>query len=252
MEILGIDIGGSGIKGGIVDVEKGELITDRHRIPTPKPATPHAVVETVRNIVEEFKWKGDIGCGFPAAVKHDVVKTASNIDKTWIGLDAAKKIELATGCRTHLVNDVDAAGYAEMTYGAGKGNKGTVVMVAAGTGIGTSLFSEGVLFPNSELGFVRLKDCIPGELYAANSVRKKEELSWEDWGKRFNEYLVRVESLFWPDLFIIGGGISKKFSEFSAFLQCEATIKPAEMKNHAGIIGAAVAADHIERNQLNV
>jgi polyphosphate glucokinase len=252
MEILGIDIGGSGIKGAIVNVDKGELVTERHRIPTPQPATPSAVVDTVASIVEEFKWKGQMGCGFPAAVKHDVVKTASNIDKSWIGLNAAKKIEAATGCTTHLVNDVDAAGYAEMKYGAGKGHRGTVIMVAAGTGIGTSLFAEGVLFPNSELGFVRLKDCIPGEHYAANSVRKKEDLSWEEWGNRFNEYLTRVESLFWPDLFIIGGGISKKFDEFSQYLTCETKIVPAQTRNHAGIIGAAVAAHHIEKHQLHL
>ena len=243
MEILGIDIGGSGIKGAVVNTKKGELLTDRYRIDTPQPATPSAVIETVIHVIEEFKWKGRIGVGFPAAVRHDVVKTASNIDNEWIGVNAAKKIHEATNCPTHLVNDVDAAGYAEMKFGAGKGNDGTVIMVAAGTGIGTALFSEGILFPNTELGFVQLKG-MPGEHYAANSVRESEDLSWDDWGKRFNEYLKRLEVLFWPDLFIIGGGVSKKFDKFSSFLDLEAKVTPAELRNHAGIIGAALAAKH--------
>lgn len=243
MEILGIDIGGSGIKGAIVETSTGTLLTDRHRIATPQPATPKAIIDTVLEIIEHFDWTGPIGCGFPAAVRHDVVKTASNIDEKWIGTNAAKKIKEATGCETHLVNDVDAAGYAEMKYGAGKDQDGTVIVVAAGTGIGTALFSEGVLFPNTELGFIQLNN-MPGEHYAANSVRENEDLSWKVWGKRFNEYLTRLEKLFWPDLFIIGGGVSKKFDKFSEFLELEAEVIPAETRNHAGIIGAALAAEH--------
>lgn len=243
MEILGIDIGGSGIKGAVVDTKNGILLTDRHRIETPQPATPEAVIETIIKLINEFDWKGRIGVGFPAAVRHDVVKTASNIDKTWIGINAAKKITKATNCPTHLVNDVDAAGYAEMKFGAGKEVEGTVIMVAAGTGIGTALFSEGVLFPNSELGFVQLNG-MPGEHYAANSIRESEDLSWEEWGKRFNEYLKRLEKLFWPDLFIIGGGVSKKFDKFENYLCTECEVVPAKLLNHAGIIGAALAAKH--------
>lgn len=245
MEILGIDIGGSGIKGAIVDTKTGELMTGRHRIKTPQPATPKAVINTVLELIDEFKWKGQIGVGFPAAVRHDVVKTASNIDKKWIGVNAAKKIKKATGCPTHLINDVDAAGYAEMKFGAGVDCMGTVVITAAGTGIGTSLFSEGICFPNSELGFLQVRG-MPGEHYAANSVRETKDLSWKEWGTRFNEYLERVEELFWPDLVIIGGGVSKKFEKFRKYLHLEAEIVPAKLRNNAGIIGAAVAAKHVK------
>jgi len=241
MEILGIDIGGTGIKGAIVDTELGIIKTERIRLDTPKPATPMAIIQTIEKIIELFEWKGKIGCGFPAAVKHEVVKTASNIDKKWLGMNAAEIITKKTGCPVHLINDVDAAGYAEMKFGAGKNNKGTVIVVAVGTGIGTSLFSEGILFPNSELGFVMLKG-MPGEYYAANSVREEKDLSWKEWGKRLNEYLNRLESLFWPDLFIIGGGVIKKYDKYEKYLSTEAVIKPAELLNNAGIIGAALAA----------
>ncbi|MFY0686354.1 MAG: ROK family protein [Cyclobacteriaceae bacterium] len=243
MEILGIDIGGTGIKGAIVDTSKGELVTDRYRLETPQPATPEAVVETVNDLVEHFNWNGYIGSGFPAAMKHDVVKTASNITKEWIGLNAAQLIMAKTGCQAHLVNDVDAAGYAEIKHGAGKGNTGTIIVLAAGTGIGSAIFTEGILYPNTELGFVMVND-IYGEHYASNAVKERESLKWREWASRFNEYLLRVESLFWPDLFILGGGVSKKFEKFSEYFTTEAPVVPATMKNNAGIIGAAVAARH--------
>lgn len=241
MEILGIDVGGSGIKGAIVDTLKGELITDRFRIPTPQPATPLAVIDTIGELVSHFKWKGVIGCGFPAAVRHEIVKTASNIDKSWIGMNAAEHIRKATGCPTHLVNDVDAAGIAEMEFGAGKNATGVTMMVAAGTGIGTGLFTGKKLVPNTELGFVQVQG-MPGEHYAANSVREDEELSWEEWGTRFNTYLVRLESLFWPDLFIMGGGVSKHFERYEKYFTLDTPIVPAQTRNHAGIIGAALSA----------
>lgn len=241
MNVLGIDIGGSGIKGAVVDTKEGKLITDRHRIDTPKPATPAAVIETVEKLVAEFDWHGPIGCGFPAAVKHEIVKTAANIDKSWIGVNAAAKIERDTGCPTHLVNDVDAAGFAEMEFGAGKNNKGTVMMVAVGTGIGTAIFTEGRLLPNTELGHLFLHG-MDAEHYAANSVREKEDLDWEEWGKRLNEYLNHLELLFWPDLIILGGGVSKKFHHYGKYFDLDATIVPAEHRNNAGIIGAALAA----------
>lgn len=243
MDVLGIDIGGTGIKAAIVDTESGELKTERYRVETPHPATPKAVIVQVAQIVKHFKWDDIIGIGFPAAVKHEVVKTASNIDKRWIGLNAGEEIQKATKCMTHLLNDVDAAGYAEMHFGAGKGNNDNVVVIAVGTGIGTALFSEGTLFANSELGFIRVKG-IAGEHYAANSVREKEDLSWKDWGKRLNKYLLRIESLFYPDLIILGGGVSKKFEKFEQYLELECEIIPAQMKNNAGIIGAALAARH--------
>lgn len=241
MEILGIDIGGSGIKGAVVDSRKGELLTERIRLVTPQPATPKAMLATVAELVDTFKWKGVIGCGFPAAVQHEIVRTASNIDKSWIGLNAAKEVEKLTKCPTHVVNDVDAAGLAEMKFGAGKGQKGVTIMLAAGTGIGSAIFIKKKLVPNMELGFIHVNG-MPGEHYAANSVRENEELSWEVWAGRFNEYLHRLESLFWPDLFILGGGVSKKFENFSQYFDINTEIVPAKTRNHAGIIGAAMAA----------
>ncbi len=241
MEILGIDIGGSGIKGAIVDTKKGELITERLRVPTPTPATPDAMIDEVIGLVNSFKWKGIIGCGFPAAVRHDIVMTASNIDKSWIGVNAAQRIEKATKCKTHLVNDVDAAGQAEMQFGAGKGQKGVTIMAAAGTGIGTALFIDDKLVPNTELGFLIVNGMF-GEHYAANSVRKEQDLSWEEWGKRLNEYFQRMESLFYPDLFILGGGVSKHFENYSQYFDLKTKLVPAQSKNEAGIIGAALAA----------
>jgi polyphosphate glucokinase len=241
MEILGIDIGGTGIKGAVVDTKKGKLLTERKRILTPQPATPEAVLGTVHELVEHFNWKGVIGCGFPAAVQHEIVRTASNIDESWIGMNAAKSIKKITGCPTHVVNDVDAAGMAEMKFGAGKKQKGVTIMLAAGTGIGSAIFIDKKLVPNMELGFIHVKG-MPGEYYAANSVRENENLSWEEWGNRFNEYLVRLESLFWPDLFILGGGISKEFDLYSKYFHLKTKLVPAKTKNHAGIIGAALAA----------
>ncbi len=240
MEILGIDVGGSGIKGAIVDTQKGELITERHRIVTPQPATPEAVIDVIVQIVKHFDWHGPIGCGFPAAVVDEVVKTASNIDNTWIGVNASAQIEEATGCPTHLVNDVDAAAFAELNFGAGSGVNGTVFMAAFGTGIGTAIFRNGQLIPNTELGHIILNE-VNAESYAANSARERENLSWEVWGKRVNEYLQRIEELFYPDLIIIGGGVSKNFDEFKEYLELEAKVVPAASRNHAGIIGAALS-----------
>ncbi len=241
MKILGIDVGGSGIKGAVVDTKKGKLLTDRYRIPTPQPATPRAIIDTICKIVRNFDWKGPVGCGFPAAVVNEVVKTASNIDESWIGVNASEQIEDATGCPTHLVNDVDAAGYAEMKFGAGKNEKGTVFIAAFGTGIGTAIFRNRELVPNTELGFLKLHG-MPAEHYAANSVREREELDWETWGRRVGEYLEEAESLFWPNLIIVGGGVSKKFHKFHQYISVQTPVVPAKNRNHAGIIGAALAA----------
>src|SRR6056297_4062016 len=246
MEILGIDVGGSGIKGALVDPNKGKLLTDRYRIPTPKPATPAAVIHTIEKVIEHFDWKGAVGCGFPAAVKNEIVKTASNIDNSWIGVNASAQIEQKTGCPTHLVNDVDAAGYAEAEFGAGKGRLGTIFVAAFGTGIGTALFHNQQLVPNTELGHLPMHGMV-AEDYAANSVREKNSLSWEEWGARVNEYLQLIESLIWPDLIIIGGGISKNFKEFGSYIDVESEVVPAESRNHAGIIGAALAVHSSQR-----
>lgn len=241
MKILGIDIGGTGIKGAIVNTKKGELITERFRIPTPDPPTPENIIRGVKEVVAEFEWEGMIGIGFPAAVRHGIVKTASNIDESWIGLNASEEIQKATGCLTHLVNDVDAAGLAEMKFGAGRKQKGTTMVVAAGTGIGTALFIDKKLVPNTELGFVVVNGKF-GEHYAANSVRVAEDLTLKQWAKRLNEYLQRLEFLFWPDLFIMGGGISKEFEKYEKHFKLDTKIVAAESRNHAGIIGAALAA----------
>lgn len=246
MEILGIDVGGSGIKGAIVETKTGELVTERYRIPTPKPATPSAVIKTIEAIIEHFDWHNAVGCGFPAAVKDEIVKTASNIDNSWIGVNASAQIEKKTGCPTHLVNDVDAAGYAEVEYGAGKDRYGTILMVAFGTGIGSAVFHNQQLVPNTELGHIPMHG-MAAEDYAANSIREKNDLSWEEWGGRVNEYLKLVEFLFWPDIIIIGGGVSKNFSDFKAYLDLDTDLVPAESRNHAGIIGAALAASAKQR-----
>ncbi|RNC83265.1 MAG: ROK family protein [Balneola sp.] len=242
MQILGIDVGGSGIKGAIVDTEKGELITERFRLVTPQPATPDAMIETMIAIIRHFDWHGPIGCGFPAAVVNEIIRTAANIDNSWIGVNASKRIEKETGCPVHLVNDVDAAAYAEMNFGAGVGEHGTVVMAAFGTGIGTAIFRNDQLIPNTEFGHVYLKNGKKAEHYSANSVREKNEMSWKKWGKRVNKYLQYMEALFWPDLFIIGGGVSKDFDSFKEYIDVEARVVPAASRNHAGIIGAALSA----------
>ncbi|MBO6535615.1 MAG: ROK family protein [Balneolaceae bacterium] len=241
MKILGIDVGGSGIKGAIVNTKKGDLITERYRIPTPQPATPNAVINTITKIIKHFDWHGPVGVGFPAAVVDEVVRTASNIDEAWIGINAANKIEKVTGCPTHLVNDVDAAGFAEMKFGAGKKEKGIVLIAAFGTGIGTAIFNKKKLLPNTELGHILLNGMV-AEHYAANSIREREELTFEEWGKRVNEYLSHMEKLFYPNLIIIGGGVSKKFDQFVNYLDLETPVVPAKNRNHAGIIGAALAA----------
>ena len=241
MQILGIDIGGTGIKGSPVDTKTGELLDTRHRIPTPSPATPESVIDTVAEIVDHFKWHGPVGCGFPAAIKNETVMTAANIDKSWIGLNAGKKIQKKINCPTHMVNDVDAAGLAEVAFGAGKNEKGVVIMAAVGTGIGTALISNGHLFENSELGHLILHGQI-AEKYASNAVRKNLDLSWEEFSSRLNDYLNRLESLFWPDLFVIGGGVSKHHELFFPMLKLHTKIKPAKLLNNAGIVGAALAA----------
>jgi polyphosphate glucokinase len=208
MKILGIDIGGTGIKGAPVDTTKGTMLAERHRIPTPNPSRPDAVSDVVGEIAENFKWKGPIGCTFPAIVKGGVVYSAANVDKGWIGANGQALFEQKTNCPVTLVNDGDAAGIAEMRFGAGKGHNGVVIMLTFGTGIGSAIFIDGTLVPNTELGHleIRGKDA---EHRASDHVRQEKELSWPKWAERVDEYLQRVEYLFSPDLFIIGGGVSK-------------------------------------------
>ncbi|MBN1217874.1 MAG: ROK family protein [Anaerolineae bacterium] len=241
MEILGIDIGGSGIKGAPVDIKRGILAADRHRIPTPQPSKPEAVAEVVAEIAKYFEWQGPIGCTFPAVIKDGVVYTAANVDKSWIGANGQKILQKTTGCPVLLLNDADAAGIAEMKFGAGKGHTGVVVVVTLGTGIGTAIFVNGHLIPNTEFGHieVRGKDA---EDRASDRIRKEKNLNWRKYADRVDEFLGRLEALFSPDLFIIGGGVSKKHEKFIPLLHTQAEVVPAQMLNEAGIIGAARAA----------
>ena len=248
MEVLGLDIGGSGIKAAPVDITKGEFTQDRFRLETPQPATPENMLDTISEVVSHFNWKGPIGCGFPAVVKHDVINTAANIDDSWIGVNAGKIIFDRTGCRTHMMNDVDAAGLAEMTFGAGVGQKGTVMVMALGTGIGTSIFTDGVLFPNTEFGHLVLKNGKKAEVYASNAVRKSEELTWSEWTQRLNEIIAYYDFLLWPDLYIIGGGVIKYHEMFLPQIKSKARVIPARLLNHAGIIGSALAYKYAEGN----
>ena len=241
--VLGIDIGGSGIKGAIVNVKKGEMITDRYRIPTPETSTPEAVVDTIKKIAKKFDWKGPVGVGFPGVIQHGVVKTAANVDNGWLNVHLEKLLEKRTGCKCVAVNDADAAGMAEMKYGAGRKNKGVVIMLTIGTGIGSALFTQGKLSPNCEWGDI----CLPGgvenaEKWASDATRKDFGLTWDEWMQRLKTYINYIENMFWPDLIIIGGGFAKKFEKKGIPFETRTRIVPARLLNEAGIIGAAVAA----------
>ena len=241
MDILGIDIGGSGIKAAVVDAETGELLTQRRRFPTPDPSTPQAVTDVVGELVRHFNWAGPMGCTFPAVIRNGIVYTAANVDDAWIGTDATALFERATGCPASIINDADAAGIAEMVFGAGRDQQGVVLMLTLGTGIGSALFVDGHLAPNTDLGHIEI-DGHNAESRAAGSARKREDLSWQAWGRRLNRYFQTVEFLLSPDLFIIGGGVSKRGEKFLKYIDVRAPIVVAQMRNHAGLIGGAMAA----------
>ncbi|CAN5548343.1 ROK family protein [soil metagenome] len=240
MEVFGLDIGGSGIKGAPVDTETGALLAERARIKTPQPATPEAIVQTATRVVREAGWDGPVGCGFPAVVKDGIVHTAANIDDSAIGFDlgGARKRELGTS--VGAVNDADAAGLAEMRWGAGRGVEGVVLMLTLGTGIGTSLFVGGRLVPNTELGHIEIRGQ-DAEHRAADGARKREDLNWKQYAERLDEYLHKIEDLLWPDLIVVGGGISKKAEKFFPHLTARTAFVTAKMRNEAGIAGAALA-----------
>ncbi len=240
--LLGIDIGGSGIKGALVNAETGELLTERYRLETPQPATPEAVAEVVAAIVKNFDYSGTVGCTFPAIVKNGVTLSAANVDKSWIGTDADALLTKATGLEVHLLNDADAAGRAEATFGAGKDKKGVVLLLTFGTGIGSALFLDGKLVPNTELGHLYLKDGQEAEPWAADRVRKDEDLGWKKWGHRVEHYLEHLEFIFSPDLIILGGGVSKKSDKFLEYIDIKTPVVPAKLLNEAGIVGAALWA----------
>ena len=241
MEALGIDIGGSGIKGALVDLKKGELITERHRIPTPQPAKPQAVAQVVAAIAKHFDWRGPIGCTFPAIVRNGVTYSAANVDDAWIGANAKALFEEATDCPVVVLNDADAAGVAEIAFGAGKDKRGVVMVLTLGTGIGSAIFIDGVLVPNTELGHMEVNGQ-EAEHQAADSIRKREDLSWKKWAHRLDVVLAQFEALFSPELFILGGGVSKKSEKFIPRLTISTPVVPAELLNEAGIVGAAMAA----------
>jgi len=239
--LFGIDVGGSGIKGAVVDGAIGDLAADRYRIKTPQPATPDAVAETIAKIVEHFDWQGPIGAALPSVVRHGVVSTAANIDEGWIGTDADGLLEMATGCPVRVLNDADAAGIAEMIYGAGADEPGVVILLTFGTGIGSAIFHDGILVPNSELGHLEFKEMV-AEHYAAARLVERDEMELEPWAIRVGEYLNHLERILTPDLFIFGGGISKRFDEFSNHFEVDTPVKVAQLRNNAGIVGAALAS----------
>jgi polyphosphate glucokinase len=243
MEILGIDIGGTGIKGAPVDTRTGKLLAERHRIATPHPATPAAVAKVVGDVARHFRWKGAIGCAMPAVIRKGRLQTAANISKRWLGVSAAERFRAATHCTVSVINDADAAGYAEMHFGAGRGRSGLVIMVTLGTGIGTALFINGHLVPNTELGHMEVRGN-EAEKWAAESVRVAKGLSWKKWARRVDAYLLALHRYFWPDLFIIGGGVSKKQEKFLPRLTVPTPVVAARLRNDAGIIGAALAFEH--------
>ncbi|GAB4408528.1 MAG: ROK family protein [Bacteroidia bacterium] len=245
MEILGLDIGGSGIKAALVDTEQGILLSERYRVDTPQPSAPWVVADAVYNIVEHFNWKGPVGCGFPAPMQHGVARNAANIDPAWINTNVEALFRERINAEVSVVNDADAAGVAEMHFGAGHNRKGLIMLLTIGTGIGSALIIDGKLVPNTELGHLRFKGGI-AEHYASDSARRKEDLSWKEWGRRFNEYLWHVHQLFYPDLIILGGGISRKLDKFMELIDVPVSVVPAEFRNEAGIVGAAVCArDHV-------
>ncbi len=240
-QVLGLDIGGSGCKAAIVDITTGAFLTERFRLETPQPSTPKAVAQTVKKIINHFDWKGRVGVGFPAIIKKGVAHSAANIHKDWYLTNVEKVLSKAIDLPVKVTNDADAAGIAALRFGAGKGKKGVVLFLTIGTGIGSALFLDGQLLPNSEFGHVFFKKDI-AEKYAANSIRKRDELSYKQWGKRWNEYLKHLERIANPDLVILGGGGGKKFNQFSEFIKVDTKVIPATLQNNAGIIGAAMYA----------
>ncbi len=242
MQVLGIDIGGSGIKGAPVDTAQGKLLAERVKIETPQPAVPDAVAKTVGQVAEAFSWSGPTGITFPGVVVDGVTLTAANLDPAWIDLDTRHLFNEATGLSTALVNDADAAGLAEMSFGAGTGHKGTVLMLTFGTGIGSALFRAGILVPNTEFGHIEIRGR-DAEHRASERAKELKDLSWGKWAGRVDEYLQHMERLTAPDLMIIGGGISRKSDKFLPLLTgLRATVVPATLHNDAGIVGAALAA----------
>jgi polyphosphate glucokinase len=242
MHALGIDIGGSGIKAAPVDVATGKLLADRQKFDTPRPALPDAVADVVKKLTAAFDWSGPVGITFPGVVTDGVTRTAANMDPAWLGLDAASMLGRATGGQVRMLNDADAAGLAEMRFGAGVGEHGTVLMLTFGTGIGSALFTRGVLVPNTEFGHVEIRG-EDAEKRASERAKELHDMSWGKWAGRVDEYLRHIEAVLSPDLFIVGGGVSKQSDKWVPRLTgIRARIVPAALLNDAGIVGAAMTA----------
>ena len=249
--ILGVDVGASGIKGAIVDIQTGELLTDRLKIETPHPATPEAIASTFKELINSHNWSGTVGCGFPAIMKKGVAHSAANIDPSCIGVDFEQLLSNTIGSPVYALNDADAAGIAEITFGGAIGKRGLVILITVGSGLGSAVFVDGKLVPNTELGHLFLKGMdIVAEKYASSKIKKEEDLDWNEWGPRLNQYLTHLKRLFSPDLLILGGGISRKFDRYEDYLQIDdLKISPALLRNNAGTIGAALYAK--ERSNSN-
>ncbi|WP_235297960.1 polyphosphate--glucose phosphotransferase [Portibacter marinus] len=243
-KILGIDVGATGIKGAIVDTKKGEMITDRFKLATPNKSTPKHVLKVMQKIIKHFDWEGkDVGIGFPSIINYGYTLSAANIHNKWLNFPAEKYFRKKLDARIQLINDADAAGISERYHGAAKDVKGTVILLTLGTGIGSAIFRNGLLIPNTELGHLHYKESI-AEHYAANSVRERNDLKYKEWSVELQNVLLYIEHLFSPDLFILGGGVSKKFHKYEKYLKkVRAKIVAAKMRNEAGIIGAAMALD---------
>lgn len=247
MKILGFDIGGTGIKAAVVDTKTGELLTERHRIPTPKPATPEAVAKVVKEMVNHFEWKKTVGCSFPTTIVDGKCIHSGNLSEKWLNVKVDKLFKKETKLPFYVSNDADLAGVAEVSLGAGKDEKGVTIVITIGTGIGSGLFYNGKLIPNLELGKMLHSNGKIIELYTADSVRKREELTLKQWALRFDELLEYVRIVYSPSLIILGGGISKKYDSFKEYLETDVEVKVAEFRNNAGIIGAAMYASKKEK-----
>ncbi len=240
-QVLGIDIGGTGIKGGIVDLEKGALISERVRFKTPSPASPTQVVDVCKRLIKELEWEGKpIGIGFPSTIIDGVCQIATNISDEWVGVDMKTLFSNAFGCEIEVINDADAAGLAEVKFGAAKGMKNVVLVVTVGTGVGSGLFMDGKLIPNTELGLMKYKDGIV-EDFVSNRIRETEELTWKCWGRELNKALRYYHKIFSPSMIVLGGGVSKKNDKYSMFIDDDLNVVPAQLRNSAGIVGAALA-----------
>jgi polyphosphate glucokinase len=242
MKMLGIDIGGSGIKGAIVDTKTGNLLTERYRIATPKPATPEAVAKVIYEMITHFEWKKDVGCSFPTTIVDGKCIHSGNLSEKWLHVKVDKLFKKVCKLPFFVSNDADLAGLAEVNLGAAKNEKGVVIVVTIGTGIGSGLYYNGKLIPNLEVGRMLHSDGEIIELYTADSVRKKENLSLEEWARRFNSLLAYLKIVYSPSLIVLGGGISKRYDGFKQYLTTDVKVKVAEFKNNAGIIGAAMYA----------